>query len=110
MKPEHIYVVDDNSSDATSKVARNLLPQTNVMRVRRSGKGLALAKAIKRFGLTKRYRWVHIADADGAFAPNYFRVLRKNLRVQYAAATGYVRSLPGKRVSEFRVYDYTIGM
>lgn len=110
MKPEHIYVVDDNSSDDTSKIARTVIPRENVMKVRRSGKGLALSKASKKFDLTNQYRWIHIADADGAFAPNYFPVFRKGLRVEYAAATGYIKSLPGKRISEFRVHEYTIGM
>ncbi len=110
MDPKHIYVVDDNSSDPTSKLARAIIPAKNVVKVRRSGKGLALTKATKKFQLTKRYRWIHIADADGAFAPNYFSVFRKNLRVEYAAATGYMKSLPGRRVSEYRIVEYTMGM
>jgi cellulose synthase/poly-beta-1,6-N-acetylglucosamine synthase-like glycosyltransferase len=109
-KAENIYVVDDNSSDKTSQIAKGILPEQNVIKVRRSGKGLALTKASKRFKLTKRYRWIHIADADGAFAPNYFYVFRRELRAENAAATGYVRSLPGKRVSEYRVFEYTIGL
>ncbi len=110
MKAQDIYVVDDNSSDKTSKIARTLLPAGNVHRVRRSGKGLALTKAAKKFGLTERYRWIHVADADGAFAPDYFTVFRKRLRVKYAAATGYIRSLPGRNVSQYRVFEYTVGM
>src|SRR5581483_127072 len=51
MKPEHIYVVDDNSSDATSQVAKSIIGETNVIKVRRSGKGLALTKAAKHFRL-----------------------------------------------------------
>lgn len=80
------------------------------MKVHRSGKGLALSKGAKRFGLSKKYRWIHIADADGAFAPSYFRIFRRELDIKYAAATGYVRSLPGRRISEYRVYEYTVGM
>jgi len=110
MKPEHIYVVDDCSTDPTTKIARTILPHDNVHKVRRSGKGLALSKANKKFRLTDRYRWIHIADADGAFAPNYFSEFRKNLRVENAAATGYIKSLPGKRISEYRVFEYTVGM
>jgi cellulose synthase/poly-beta-1,6-N-acetylglucosamine synthase-like glycosyltransferase len=110
MNPQHIYVVDDNSSDATSRIARELLPRENVLKVRRSGKGLALTKAAKKFQLPSRYRWIHIADADGAFAADYFHVFRRELRIKNAAATGYVRSLPGKRISEYRVLEYTIGM
>ncbi|HUS26051.1 MAG TPA: glycosyltransferase family 2 protein [Nevskiaceae bacterium] len=110
MTPEHIYVVDDNSSDRTSAIARSILPRQNVCKVRRSGKGLALTKASKKYHLPERYRWIHIADADGAFSPNYFPTFRKNLRVENAAATGYVRSLPGKNVSQYRVFEYTVGM
>jgi cellulose synthase/poly-beta-1,6-N-acetylglucosamine synthase-like glycosyltransferase len=110
MKPQHIYVVDDNSSDKTSEIAKSILGCANVVRVKRSGKGLALAKASKKFDLTRRYRWIHIADADGGFAPDYFRVFRGQLRVKYAAATGYVRSLPGGAVSQYRVFEYTIGL
>jgi cellulose synthase/poly-beta-1,6-N-acetylglucosamine synthase-like glycosyltransferase len=110
MKPQHIYVVDDNSADRTSEIAKSIVPSDNVLKVERSGKGLALAKGSKHFELSKRYRWIHIADADGAFSPRYFRIFRRDLRVQYAAATGYVRSLPGKRISEYRVYEYTVAM
>jgi cellulose synthase/poly-beta-1,6-N-acetylglucosamine synthase-like glycosyltransferase len=110
MSPRDIYVVDDNSSDKTSKIAKSLLGDTNVVKVKRSGKGLALTKASRRFKLTMRYKWIHIADADGGFAPDYFKVFRGNLRVKYAAATGYVRSLPGGPVSQYRVFEYTIGL
>lgn len=110
MKPNHIYVVDDNSDDKTSQIAKSILGTNNVIRVGRSGKGLALTKAVKKFSLTNRYRWIHIADADGGFATNYFSEFRRSLRVEYAAATGYIRSLPGDSVSQYRVYEYTIGM
>ncbi len=110
MKPEHIYVVDDNSTDRTSTIAAKFIPSANVVKVRRSGKGLALTKAGRKFRLAERYRWIHIADADGAFSPDYFSVFRRELRTEYAAATGYIRSLPGKRISEYRVFEYTVGM
>ncbi len=110
MSPEYIYVVDDNSVDATSRIARSILPRANVCRVRRSGKGLALKKAAKKFALSDKYRWIHLADADGAFATNYFRVMRREIRVSNAAATGYIKSLPGRHVSQYRVFEYTIGM
>ncbi len=110
MLPEDIYVVDDNSNDATKNIAVSVLGKANVLRVRRSGKGLALTKGAKKFKLTQRYDWIHIADADGGFASNYFEVFRSALDSKYAAATGYIRSLPGGTVSQYRVYEYTIGM
>lgn len=110
MNKRDIYVVDDNSEDVTSKLARNILGRQNVCRVRRSGKGLALSKAAKKFQLPERYDWIHIADADGAFARDYFHVFRRGLNPKYAVATGYIKSMPGYSVSQFRVFEYTIGM
>jgi cellulose synthase/poly-beta-1,6-N-acetylglucosamine synthase-like glycosyltransferase len=110
MKREDIYVVDDNSSDKTSEIATSILSKRNVHRVPRSGKGLALTRASKKFKLAQRYQWIHIADADGGFSPTYFPVFRRELNRKYAAATGYVRSLPGRNVSKYRVFEYTIGM
>lgn len=110
MEPKHIYVVDDNSDDNTSEIAKSIVGASNVLRVGRSGKGLALTKAAHEFELVNRYRWIHIADADGGFAEDYFKIFRKSLRTKYAAATGYVRSLPGGSVSQYRVFEYTLGM
>ena len=110
MEPRHIYVVDDASADSTSKIAKEILGQHNVIKVKHSGKGLALSIAAAYFNLSRRYRWIHIADADGAFAPDYFRVIRSRLRVKYAAATGYVRSLSGSYIGQYRVFEYTIGL
>ncbi len=109
MEPSDIYVVDDNSNDQTSAIASSILGPNNVLKVDRSGKGLALTKGAKHFDLTRRYRWIHIADADGGFSPDYFKIFRSRLRVKYVAATGYVRSLPGGPISQYRVLEYTIG-
>lgn len=111
MNPDDIYVVDDNSSDATKKIALSVIGnKDNVIKVRRSGKGLALTKGAKKFKLAQRYEWIHIADADGGFARNYFYIFRDRLNPKFAAATGYVRSLPSSTVGQYRVFEYTIGM
>lgn len=110
MNPADIYVVDDNSGDTTKQIAISVLGKENVLRVRRSGKGLALTKGARKFKLTKRYEWIHIADADGGFATDYFNIFRARLDPKFAAATGYVRSLPGSTIGQYRVFEYTIGM
>lgn len=110
MKRQDIYIVDDNSSDTTSRIVCEILGKTQTCKVRRSGKGLALTKAMKKFQLCERYQWVHIADADGGFSPDYFHVFRAKLNRKFAAATGYVRSLPGDSVSQYRVVEYTLGL
>lgn len=111
MKKDDIYVVVDKSDDQTAIIAKRLLDTKNVMVLRhRAGKGLALTKGANKFKLAKRYRWIHIADADGYFEPGYFWTLRRDLNDRYVAATGYVKSLPGDTVSKYRVYEYTLGM
>lgn len=105
-----IYVVDDFSADKTSAIAQSLVGKRNVHRVRRSGKGLAIHKIAMKYKLTSRYRWIHIADADGEFDRNYFTELHKKLRMKYAAATGYVASLDGGVISKYRAYEYAVGM
>lgn len=110
MNPEDIYVVDDNSDDATSAIAISVVGKDNVIKVDRSGKGLALTKGAKHFDLASRYEWIHIADADGGFANSYFDIFRDSVDPSFAAATGYVRSLPGSTIGQYRVFEYTIGM
>jgi cellulose synthase/poly-beta-1,6-N-acetylglucosamine synthase-like glycosyltransferase len=91
-------------------LARGIIPADNVISVERSGKGLAIAKATKAFDLANRYNWVHLADADGGFDPDYFNVLRRELKPDYAAATGYIKSMRGGVVSQYRAFEYTFGM
>lgn len=105
-----IYVVDDYSSDGTAMIARRVVGGYNVLTVGRSGKGLALHTIVQDLGLTKRYDWIHIADADGEFDEQYFNELYSNLDPSYAAATGYVASLPGGYISNYRGFEYGVGM
>lgn len=107
---EDIYFVDDDSSDNTLRIARRLLGNKNVHHVSWGGKGKAIKRGVRHFGLIGRYEWIHIADADGAFAPDYFEVFVNNLDPRYAAATGYIRSLKGSLIGQYRVYEYTFGM
>lgn len=105
-----VYVVDDCSADMTARIAYNSVGKYNVMTVGRSGKGLALSTIATELQLTKRYDWIHIADADGEFDQQYFKELYQNLDPAYAAATGYVSSLPGRFISDYRIFEYTVGM
>ena len=105
---EDIYVVDDASPDATRRLATELLGKQNVLRVKRSGKALAVQKAIKKFDLSTRYEWLHVADADSVFSPDYFRVYKEKLeRGDYAVAVGFVQSMRGNWISTYRTLTYT---
>lgn len=103
-----IYVVDDCSNDRTRQEAIALLGKNHVLTVRRSGKALAVKKAIKKFNLDINYQWLHIADADSVFGANYFRIYRKKLNAKkYAVAVGFVQSLRGNWISTYRAASYT---
>jgi biofilm PGA synthesis N-glycosyltransferase PgaC len=105
---QDIFVVDDNSSDNTRAEALKLLPKDQVLTVRRSGKALAVRKAIKKFRIISRYQWLHVADADSIFSPNYFRVYRRKLNgKKYAVAVGFVQSMRGNWISTYRALTYT---
>lgn len=105
---EDIYVVNDCSSDNTKSIATRLLGKDNVLSVKRSGKALACKKAIKKFDVIKRYEWLHIADADSVFCPDYFRYYVENLDPKrYAVAVGFVQSLRGNWISTYRALSYT---
>lgn len=103
-----IFVVDDNSNDDTRKIAVELLGTQNVLTVERSGKALAVKKAIAKFDIVEKYKWLHIADADSIFSPNYFRIYRKKLdEKKYVIAVGFVQSLRGNWISTYRALSYT---
>jgi len=103
-----IFVVDDDSSDRTRELAVALLGEKNVLTVSRSGKALAVKKAIKAFNIEDNYQWLHIADADSIFSSDYFRIYRKKLDYKkYAVAVGFVQSMRGNWISTYRALTYT---
>jgi len=108
--PQDIFVVSDGSLDTTVLIALVHLPWYNVFAQPQGGKAMAISNGIKHFDIVERYRWVHIADADGVFSPSYFRELESRLDDSFVAATGHVQSLRGGWISRYRTYEYTIGL
>ncbi len=107
-KREDIFVVDDGSTDKTRKEALKELPRKNVLSIANGGKAKAVISGIEHFEVEKRYTWLHVADADSVFGPNYFRIYRKNLNAKkYAVALGFVQSLRGNWISTYRALTYT---
>lgn len=103
-----IYVVDDNSDDLTRKKAVEVLGWKSVYTVSRRGKAGAVNAAIRHFKFVERYRWVHIADADSVFGEDYFRIFRRSLTgSDCVVALGFVQSLRGNWISNYRTLSYT---
>jgi len=110
MNIDDIYVVDDDSSDATRDIALSQLPKKNVLSVPRSGKARAVMQALEYFDIVNRYEWVHVADADSVFCANYFDIYRRNLDAKkWVAAVGFVQSMPGNWIATYRSFSYTYG-
>lgn len=109
MRRWDIYVVDDASTDKTREIALGLLSEHNVLSVLRSGKARAVYQALRHFDIEQKYDWVHIADADSIFCPNYFRIYRRNLHGHWVAAVGFVQSMPGNWLAVYRSFSYTYG-
>ena len=108
--PKDIYIVADASADETMAIAIELVGIMNCISATKRSKARALKFGVEVFDIIRRYKWIHIADADGTFGEDYFKILRGELSDKYAAATGYIRSRPGSYVSAFRVLEYTWGM
>ena len=110
MNKKDIYVVDDNSNDQTYAIAVRELSKSNVLSVPRSGKARAVRRAFLHFNILDRYNWLHVADADSIFCPDYFRIYKKHLDgKQWVAAVGFVQSLGGNWIANYRSFSYTYG-
>lgn len=105
---EDIYVVDDGSEDHTRREAISMLPRKNVLSVPKGGKAHAVLAGIEKFQIEERYTWLHVADADSVFCPDYFRMYKRKLDARkYAVAVGFVQSLRGNWISRYRAFTYT---
>lgn len=110
MDKSDIFVVDDNSSDDTYAIAVRELSTKNVLSVPRSGKARAVQRAFAHFDMRARYCWLHVADADSIFCKDYFRIYRKCLNgKEWVAAVGFVQSLGGNWIANYRSFSYTYG-
>ncbi|HEY2004004.1 MAG TPA: glycosyltransferase family 2 protein [Candidatus Saccharimonadia bacterium] len=107
---EDIFLVSDGSTDWTVDLAYLMLDDGHVIQQPQSGKGVAILSGLKYFGIADRYEWVHIADADGVFGPNYFAELTNRLSTKYCAATGHLQSIKAGWISKYRTFEYTLGL
>lgn len=110
MQRRDIYVVDDASHDKTREIALQEVGPGNVLSVPRSGKARAVKLAFDFFGLERRYDWLHVTDADSIFCPDYFHIYRAHLdEEQWCAAVGFVQSMGGNWLANYRSFSYTYG-
>jgi biofilm PGA synthesis N-glycosyltransferase PgaC len=69
---EHIYVVDDCSTDRTGDVVREFAGVNLLTNTEKHGKLGGLRRAIDACALVERYTYLALLDADSHVAPDYF--------------------------------------
>ena len=104
---DHVYVVDDGSSDRTAEIAASF--GVNVLRnVVNLGKAGSVRKANILFELTRRYRFISMMDADTLTSPHYFANVLRTFRDNPAAAAvcGQVQGRKHNWITAYRTLQY----
>jgi cellulose synthase/poly-beta-1,6-N-acetylglucosamine synthase-like glycosyltransferase len=107
-----VVVVDDNSSDRTAEIARQYLPERNVLiGDRQFGKSRGLEHVLSTYIFPNDYVYVSVIDADTTVEPTFLQNTLKVLRYKdVACAVGQVRSrwYANNLISVYRTYVYTV--
>lgn len=109
VSPEHVYVVDDGSSDGTGEIAKVL--GVNVLRNEKNvGKAHAIQRIALHFGLVDKYGIVALMDADTEVNHAYFDVVLEafNSKLNVAAVCGRAKSVPHNWLTAYRCVAYWI--
>jgi cellulose synthase/poly-beta-1,6-N-acetylglucosamine synthase-like glycosyltransferase len=108
---ENVYLVADACTDRTVRFASYWIGREHVHEVVRSGRGPAVMKAIRHFGLLERYDGVFMADADSLILPGALAEYSRMLTDGVAAVIGHVKVLREQNnlFASWRRYQYFWG-
>jgi biofilm PGA synthesis N-glycosyltransferase PgaC len=108
---ENVYLVADACTDRTVRFASYWIGREHVHEVERSGRGPAVMKAIRHFGLLERYDGVFMADADTLILPGALAEYSRLLTDEVAAVFGHVKVLKEQNnlFASWRRYQYFWG-
>jgi biofilm PGA synthesis N-glycosyltransferase PgaC len=110
--PQDVYVFCDNCTDRTAEIARQFLPESNVLiGERQFGKSRGLEHVLKHYIFPNDYVYVSVIDADTTVDPMFLQNTLKVLRYKdVACAVGQVRSrwYANNLISVYRTYVYTL--
>src|SRR5688572_6945920 len=112
--PEHVYVVNDGSTDATAMVVA-AFPRVNLLtNAVPCGKLGAVRTAIAHFKLTTGYRYLALLDADSRVAPEYFSevLVRFLTKPEVVLVCGAPHSERHNWLTAYRALEYgvTLGL
>ena len=106
--PEHVFVIDDESTDGTVDVLR-CFSGINVLRnPQRKGKAAGLSHAIDHYALCERYAFIALLDADSYVDARYFAAVSSAFADDPKAVLvcGSPRGLAHNYLTAFRTLDY----
>jgi cellulose synthase/poly-beta-1,6-N-acetylglucosamine synthase-like glycosyltransferase len=108
---ENVYLVADACTDRTVRFASYWIGRKHVHEVERSGRGPAVMKAIRHFGLLERYDGVFMADADSLILPGALAEYSRLLTDGVAAVIGHMKVLREQNnlFASWRRYQYFWG-
>ncbi len=108
---EHIYVINDGSTDNTDNVARLLV--SNVLTLPNShGKAGATNRGIAYFDILEKYKYVMPIDADTVISRKFLKhalpVLEKDTKKTIACLVGKVNGRKKNWITAYRIWEYEV--
>jgi len=109
--PQDLYVVSDGSNDSTEEIARKYT--SNVFSLNPNvGKATAMNRAIRKFKLAERYRYLIPMDADtiptASFIKATLPILEKDKEEKIACVVGKVVGYGNNWITAYRLWEYEI--
>lgn len=109
---EHIYVIDDASTDNTVKHAKEQV--THVTRnIKNIGKAKSIVKTIKTFNLIKKYRYIFPLDADTSVTSGFIHAacdfFDRDINKDTIAIVGRVKGRQTNWITRYRIWEYEVG-
>ncbi|KKS17274.1 MAG: glycosyl transferase family 2 [candidate division WWE3 bacterium GW2011_GWC1_41_7] len=114
VRKEHIYLVNDNSSDNTTALAEKEIPRENILKNDiKTGKAGSLNRGIAHFHLPKKYKYIMPIDADTKVAKTMIkrslRLFKTDKKHTIVAVVGRIKSEGNSYITYYRIWEYEIG-
>jgi cellulose synthase/poly-beta-1,6-N-acetylglucosamine synthase-like glycosyltransferase len=112
VRPEDVYVIDDESTDGTSDVVRGFAGVNVLRHSERRGKAAGLLHAIDHYDLGRRYGLLSLLDADSHVHAGYFAAVRRAFDADPNAVLvcGSPRGLAYNYLTAFRTLEYDMAL
>lgn len=105
-----VYVVDDGSTDGTSKIAKKYF--INILTTPNEGKAHALNTGIRHFKLIEKYDFIFLMDADSSPRANFLKYalphFKKDRKKEIFCVSGRVKGSTKNWITKYRQWEYQV--